>query len=101
MSKLTFEFQNLKVPDNFENDMIKILENTNSTIKIRPSMGLSGTETLLIAIAGQISSTYIIKLVEYIKNTITEKIQIKYTDKGKTLNLPKDSDKIESIDTNE
>lgn len=94
MNKIIFEFQNISIPNNFENDINLQFHESNEIIKIRPSQSLSGIEGLIIYVTGKVITHYTIKIIDYTIKNIYSKIQIELLDHRETFILPMDRKKL-------
>lgn len=94
MTKCTFEFQNLSIPENFKEDLAE-LEIAELSFTLRSSKSLSGVETLLIGIGGRIAGDYILRLLKFLEKKFNgKKIKITNQDSGIDYQLPQEKEKL-------
>jgi len=94
--KVKIEFQNLQLSIE-DKDYIELLSKEfNIDSKIRTSKSLSGTETLLIGIAGRIIGDYLLRLLKYLEDKYKEgtKIVIQNEDTGETTSSEEMKEKL-------
>ena len=97
MIKLIVEFQNMNPVENFDLIISDIFQEEKYELRTRKTMSLGGLETLAIAIAGQITATLLLKLVDAISSKVSKSFRISIEDKGETYQLPQDRDKLERL----
>lgn len=94
MTKCTFEFQNLLIPENLMEELTE-LEVPEISFILRSSRSLSGVETILISIAGKIAGDYVLRLLKFLEKKFNgKKIKITNQDSGIDYQLPKDKETL-------